>query len=104
MSNTIVVQYRTTPEAADENERLVRDVYQELAAEGPAGFHYLTVRLEDGVSFVHVAIQDEGSDNPLPSNPAFQRFQADLASRVSTGPTPASGTTIGSYGVLGQPR
>jgi hypothetical protein len=103
MSNTIVVQYRTTPEAADENERLVRDVYRELAAEGPSGFHYMTIRLDDGVSFVHVAVLDEGAENPLPTTPAFDRFQSDLASRVATGPTPAAGTAIGTYGLLGRP-
>jgi hypothetical protein len=100
MSNAIVVQYRTTPESAAENERLVRDVYDELAAAAPAGFHYLTVRLDDGVSFVHLAIVDDGADNPLPTTPAFGRFQADLASRVTAGPTPSSATTVGTFGFL----
>jgi hypothetical protein len=99
MSNAIVVRYRTTPESAAENERLVRDVYAELAETAPDGFHYLTVRLDDGVSFVHVAIHDDGADNPLPGNEAFARFQADLAGRLTEGPTPAPATVIGTYGV-----
>ena len=55
MSRTLVVRYRTTPETADENARLVADVYAALAAVAPADFRYATYRLGDAVSFVHVA-------------------------------------------------
>ena len=86
MSKAIVVRYSTTPESAGENQQLVRDVYEELAENAPEGFHYLTVRLEDGVSFVHVAIHDDGADNPLPATDAFNRFQANLSDRLTEGP------------------
>jgi hypothetical protein len=100
MSNAIVVRYSTKPESAAENERLVRDVYEELAKSAPEGFHYLTVCLDDGVSFVHLAIHDEGADNPLPETEAFQRFQAGLASRLTEGPIPAPATVVGTYGFI----
>ena len=64
MTTTKVVRYRTKPEHADENERLVRDVFAELAETDPDGLHYATFRLDDGVSFVHVAVLD-GEVNPL---------------------------------------
>jgi hypothetical protein len=97
MANAIVVRYRTKPEAADENAQLVRDVYAELAAHQPAGFQYMTLQLEDGLSFVHVAIHDEGVENPLPKSDAFARFQAGLADRVALGPEPSPAVVVGSY-------
>lgn len=97
MSNAIVVRYRTKPDATANNEALVRAVYEELAEREPDGFHYMTFRLDDGVSFVHVAVHDEGAENPLPSSPAFARFQADLAARLDEGPTPAPAYVVGSY-------
>jgi hypothetical protein len=97
MANAIVVRYRTKPEAADKNSQLVRDVYAELAAQQPKGFHYMTLQLEDGVSFVHVAIQDEGSENPLSKSEAFGRFQAGLADRLEQGPEPSPAGVVGSY-------
>jgi hypothetical protein len=97
MAKAIVVRYRTTPETADENAQFVRDVYQELAATQPAGFRYMTLQLDDGVSFVHVAVHDEGVENPLSKSDAFARFQAGLADRVALGPEPSPATVVGSY-------
>ncbi|HEY5385445.1 MAG TPA: hypothetical protein VIJ56_09430, partial [Acidimicrobiales bacterium] len=87
MPTTRVIRYRTKPEYADENERLVRGVFAELADEDPAGLRYATFRLADGVSFVHVAVTD-GDENPLTSSPAFAAFQADIGERCAEGPTP----------------
>ncbi len=97
MTNAIVVRYRTTSEAADENLQAVRDVYEELASHRPDGFHYLTLQLEDGVSFVHIAIHDDDVENPLSESGAFARFQAGLADRVVEGPEPSRGSVVGSY-------
>ena len=100
MDRSVVVRYQTRPEAADENARLVADVYAALAEAAPEGFRYTTYRLADGVSFVHVAdYTDEG--NPLATLPAFARFQQDIASRVVDGPTPSAATIVGSYGTVG---
>jgi len=48
MSKTVVVQYKTRPNAAEENQRLVEAVYAQLASEDPGRLHYATFRLEDG--------------------------------------------------------
>ena len=37
MAAARVIQYRTTPEAADENERLIRAVFTELALKNAPG-------------------------------------------------------------------
>ena len=76
-----VVRYQTKADRADENQQLVEAVYEELAASQPDGFRYLTVRLGDGVSFVHVATHDDGSPNPLATTAAFAEFQREIADR-----------------------
>jgi hypothetical protein len=92
-----MVRYRTTPEAADENQRLVEAVYRELAADDPGGLRYATFRLADGVTFVHVAAYD-GEDNPLTRSAAFKEFQQDFAARAADGPERADLTLVGEYG------
>ena len=99
MPTTRVIRYRTKPEHADENERLVRAVFAELAESHPDGLHYATLRLDDGVSFVHVAVTD-GDENPLTSSPAFAAFQAGIGERCAEGPTPAEATVIGDFRLL----
>ena len=97
MSDAIVVRYETTMDAAAENQRLVERVYAELAEARPSGIRYLTLRLVDGVTFVHVALRD-GDDNPLARVRAFAEFQAGLADRVVGPPQPNDATIVGSYG------
>lgn len=97
MSRTVVVRYRTRPEAADENARLVEGVYASLAQLDPGDFRYRTYRLADGVTFVHVAHQ-AGDENPLPALPAFVEFQRELAQRCAEPPAASDATLVGSYG------
>jgi len=96
---TKVVRYRTKPEHADENERLIRAVFAELAEQEPDGLHYTALRLDDGVRFVHVAVVD-GEVNPLTTSAAFAAFQAGIGERCAEGPLPADATTVGSYRLL----
>jgi hypothetical protein len=99
MTQTKVIRYRTHPADADENERLIRAVFAELAEERPDGLHYVSLRLDDGVSFVHVAVLD-GADNPLTSSAAFGEFQSGIKDRCAEGPVAVDATVIGSYGLL----
>jgi len=94
----VVVRYKTTPEAAEENQSLVEAVFAELAESQPDGLGYATFRLEDGVSFVHVAfIEDE---NPLSESAAFAAFQENIKDRCVEPPEATPGTLIGSYGMF----
>ena len=92
-----VIRYRTRPDAAEENARLVQDVYASLADTKPADLRYATYRLADGVTFVHIASL-EGTDNPLTKLPAFAEFQRELADRCVEQPAPSAATVVGSYG------
>jgi hypothetical protein len=97
MSRTVVVRYRTRPEAAEENARLVEGVYTALAELAPPDFRYVTYRLADGVTFVHIA-HLSGPDNPLVTLPAFAEFQREQRERCVEQPAPSDATVVGSYG------
>jgi len=96
MSSAVIVRYQTRPDAAEENQRLVEQVYAELARDDPGGFRYATFRLADGVTFVHIGIV-EGEVSPLPQVAAFQEFQRGIRDRCVVQPEPASATLVGSY-------
>ncbi len=95
---TTVVQYRAKPEYADENQRLIEQVFAELGEREPKGFTYKVFRLEDGVSFVHVVVEHQ-SDNPdsLQTLPAFQAFVARVSERCEVPPVARGATIIGDY-------
>lgn len=93
---TKVIRYTTKPECADENERLVRDVFAELAQGNGEQLRYAVFRLEDGVSFVHVAVL-EGGENPLSTSVAFAEFQSGIRERCVEGPVAADADVVGSY-------
>ena len=96
MSRTSVIRYRTRPDAAEENVRLVEAVYAALAEARPRDFEYATYRLDDGATFVHVARLPD-SENPLATLPAFAEFQRELAARCVEQPDPKGATVVGRY-------
>ena len=77
MTRNVIIRYRTRPDAADENSRLVEAVFESLAELQPSGMAYTTYRLADGATFVHVAHFD-GVENALSTLPAFAEFQQKL--------------------------
>lgn len=99
---TLIIRYQTRPDAADENARLVKAVFDSLAQLRPSDFSYATYRLADGVSFVHIARLD-GTENPLTTLPAFAEFQRDLAHRCVEQPAPSRATLVGSYAYTDEP-
>jgi hypothetical protein len=96
MSRTVVARYETRADAAEDNQRLAEEVFAQLDRDDPDGLRYMTLRLADGVSFVHVAVI-EGEDDPLSEPPAFAKFQKGIRDRVVRPPEPARATLIGSY-------
>lgn len=97
MKHATIVRYETKPESADENEQLVQAVFAELAANDPGHLQYVAFRLDDGVTFVHVAMIAD--TNPLSTTAAFGAFQAALSDRCAVGPAPARAAVVGSYGL-----
>ncbi|MGP4016491.1 hypothetical protein [Saccharopolyspora sp. 5N708] len=97
MSKTVLVRYQTRAETAEENQRLVEEVFDQLASDGPDGLRYATFRLADGVTFLHVAVFD-GAEDALSDSAAFQRFQNGIGDRLAGPPQVSEATVIGSYG------
>lgn len=99
--STVIVRYKTKPDRADENQRLVEKVFAELAERRPAGFRYVTLRLDDGNSFVHI-VSEETAENatPLTEIAAFQAFLQGIADRCEEQPVPTGATVVGSYRVF----
>jgi hypothetical protein len=95
----VLVRYKVKPDRVEENTQLVRAVYEELARVQPADLRYATFKLDDGVSFVHLAVHAD--DNPLPRIDAFQRFQEGIRERCDEAPVVTELETIGSYRLLG---
>jgi len=93
----VIVRYRVKPDRADENERLVRAVYEELHETKPEGLRYATLRLDDGVSFVHLS-ESESDTSPLTEVPAFKTFQKEIADRTDEQPVVTEVEVVGSYG------
>ncbi|HET9614194.1 MAG TPA: hypothetical protein VFP22_05215 [Candidatus Limnocylindrales bacterium] len=94
-----MVRYKVQPGRADENVALVEAVYAELAAKRPAGLHYATFRLPDGVSFMHVVIETDQPGRILGEIDAFKAFAANIESRCDEPPVATEIALVGSYGV-----
>ena len=95
-----LIRYRTKPDRTDENEALIKAVFQELHAKSPEGIRYLSLKLGDG-SFVHF-VANEAGDQPsiLPSLKAFGAFQNGIRDRCSEPPQSGDVTVVGNYRML----
>jgi quinol monooxygenase YgiN len=101
----VMVRYKVKPERVEENEDLVRAVYDEIRRAEPAGLRYATFKLDDGVSFVHLAVtESENGGSPLSKVKAFQEFQKDIEDRTDEGPVVTELDLIGSFRLLGDSR
>src|SRR4051794_25041581 len=94
----IVVRYEAKPDRADENAGLIEAVFADLVERAPNGFSYRVLRLEDGVSFVHIVIEQDVDDpDALQDVPAFQAFVAGIAERCDVQPVTKAATIVGEY-------
>lgn len=90
----VVVRYKVKPERVEEHEALIRKVFCDLAEKRPAGVDYQAMKLEDGVSFVHVAkITTTDGKNPLTELPSFKAFTANIGERCDEKPVSATVAT-----------
>jgi hypothetical protein len=99
MQKRLVTRYATrSAEAADENQRRVEGVFDELSATRPDTVSYLVLRLEDD-SFVHLSFHDHGKDevNPIASTASFAHFQEGHADRRAGGVDQQKATLVGAY-------
>ena len=101
MIKTMVVRYKVKPGMADENQRLIEQVFAQLERDKTQGVRYQSFRLEDGVSFMHVATREGGpDDSPLVKLESFKAFVAGIRDRCTEPPLQTEATPIGRYDAL----
>jgi hypothetical protein len=94
----VIVRYRVTPERVAENEALIKQVFEQLERERPAGVRYATFKLDDGVTFFHIAsTQSTDNGNPLTALSAFKAFTANINARCEDPPVSVRLNEVGSY-------
>ena len=99
MQKRLVTRYAMqSAEAADENQRRVEGVFDELVATKPDNVSYIVLRLADD-SFVHVSFHDHGDDevNPIASTAAFAHFQDGHEDRRAGPVDQQRATLVGAY-------
>jgi hypothetical protein len=100
---TTIVRYKIKADKADENREYIRKVFAELEQNKPQGLRYVSFNLEDGLSFVHIAVvETEDGSNPLPETASFKQFVEKLRDRCDEPPVAASADIVGSYRLFWQ--
>jgi hypothetical protein len=95
---SVMVRYRVKPDRVAENEALVRAVYEELHRTQPTGLRYGTFKLDDGVSFLHIAsVETERGRSPLADVAAFEEFQKGIGDRCDEAPVVTKLDEVGSF-------
>lgn len=97
---TVMVRYQVRPDAAAQNERLIKAVFEQLARERPEGLRYQSIKLADGVSFVHVATHDGEGPSPLIHLEAFKSFVGGIKARCVEPPVTIEAEVVGAYSGL----
>ena len=99
MEKRLVTRYAMrSAEAADENQRRVEEVFEELTIKQPDNVSYIVLRLADD-SFVHVSFHDHRDDevNPIASTAAFAHFQDGHGDRRDGGVDQQTAELVGAY-------
>ena len=99
MEKRLVTRYAMrSAEAADENQRRVEGVFEELSDTTPDNVSYIVLRLADD-SFVHVSFHNHRDDavNPIASTAAFAHFQEGHADRRDGSVDQQTAELVGAY-------
>ena len=98
----LMVRYKVKPGKAAENENYIRDVFEQLQDEAPAGIRYASFKLEDGVSFVHiVSVETADGQNPLGNLSKFKAFTSEIKDRCDEPPEAVELHEVGAYRLFG---
>jgi hypothetical protein len=95
----LVTRYATqSAAAADENQKRIEGVFEELSQSKPDNVSYIVLRLADD-SFLHVSFHNHRDDetNPISSTAAFAHFQDGHESRREGAVNQQTATLVGSY-------
>jgi hypothetical protein len=93
-----LIRYKAKPDRAQENQRLIEGVFQELREKKPDGVRYMVLRMADD-SFVHI-VEIEGEVNPLQALQSFRTFTGGANERALEPPVANEAVIIGDYRML----
>ena len=99
MEKRLVTRYATqSAAAADENQKRIEGVFEELSQSKPDDVSYIVLRLADD-SFLHVSFHNHRDDetNPISSTAAFAHFQDGHERRREGAVNQQTATLVGSY-------
>lgn len=97
-----MVRYRVKAGRSAVNEQYLAALFAELEAASPAGLRYASFRLDDGLTYVHLALIDTASgENPLDHSLAFKAFSDGVAERCAQPPVVTELSVVGAFGFLG---
>jgi hypothetical protein len=97
-----VVRYTARPGLADENARLIQNVFLELGARSPPGLRYAVLRLADD-TFLHLVERDDAG-NPLQDLESFRVFSSTVKERCLEPPQFSDAVVVGNYRMIGEGR
>ena len=99
----VMVRYKVKADRAAENESYIARVFEQLKREKPSGLHYASFKLEDGVTFVHIAsLEVANGSNPLSELSTFKAFTAGIKDRCEEQPVVLDLKEISSYRFFGE--
>lgn len=93
----MMLRAKIKPECIPDVEAAVTKTFTAIEHAQLQGVRYASCRLTDGVTYVILLQLDDATNNPLPTVPAFQEFQANLPNWLAEPPSPEQLTVVGSY-------
>lgn len=93
----LTIRSQIKPDAVAEVEATVKEMFAAIERAAPDNVRYASCRLADGATFLILLQVDEGTENPLPGIPEFQRFQEGLRGWAAGPPEAGPAEVVGSY-------
>jgi quinol monooxygenase YgiN len=94
---SICINYITYPEKAEENRKLIKAVFQQLYQKKISGVKYAAFQMGENV-FIHLAeFKTEDAHDAFRALPAFQAFQKNIRSRLSSKPITTPMREVGHF-------
>ena len=92
---TTLVRYRTLNDKADDNQRAIEAVFDELARKVPPGLRYLALRAPEA-TFYHL-VMTEADALPLTDLDSFRAFRDGLRERLDEAPVSTDLAVVGNH-------
>ena len=96
-----IVIYQAKAEDADENQRMLEQVFAELHEKKPDGVRYLLARMNDG-TFVHLIFSDGAGPPSFTTFDSFKAYVAGVRGRLVAPPSQSEATIVGNYRMLSE--